>query len=73
MNCRRCQGLMISDQLYHHNEALYVLSIWRCLNCGETFDPMIVQNRTNQERKDGGERPRSTKWADTRSPLAITR
>ena len=72
MICPRCEGLLISDQVYHPEEALYVLSIWRCLNCGETFDPMIVENRTRQEQTEGRSHPRSTKWADSRSPLAIT-
>ncbi len=49
MNCPRCQGLMVNDQLYNPDEALYVLSIWRCLNCGETFDPISIRNRYGQE------------------------
>ena len=73
MNCPRCQGLMISDQHYNKDEALYVLSIWRCLNCGETFDSMILHNRACQEGQERMEHPKSTGWADTRSPLAITR
>jgi hypothetical protein len=73
MHCPRCEGLLIGDQVYNQNEALSVLSIWRCLNCGETFDPMILQNRTCQEQKGMTEHPKSTKWADRRSPLAITR
>lgn len=73
MNCPRCEGLLISDQVYNQDEALYVLSVWRCLNCGETFDSMILQNRTHQKKKGIMERPKSTSWADKRSPLAITR
>jgi hypothetical protein len=63
----------MNDQVYNRNEALSVLSIWRCLNRGETFDPMILQNRTCQEQKGVMEHPKSTKWAERRSPLAITR
>jgi len=73
MNCPRCEGLLMSDQVYNQDEAMYVLSIWRCLNCGETFDSMILQNRTLQKEKGVMERPKSTNWADKRSPLAITR
>jgi len=73
MNCPRCQGLLMNDQVYNKNEALSVLSISRCLNCGETFDQMILRNRTCQEKKGVTEHPKSTKWADRRSPLAITR
>ena len=53
MNCPKCQGLLIRDHLYNKDEALYVLSIWRCLNCGEAFDSMIIRNRANQGRKEG--------------------
>ena len=63
----------MSDQIYNQDEALYVLSIWRCLNCGENFDSMILQNRTRQKEEGTMERPKSTNWADKRSPLAITR
>jgi hypothetical protein len=73
MNCPRCEGLLMSDQVYNPNEALYVLSIWRCLNCGDTFDSMILHNRIQQKEKRILERPKSTNWADHRSPLAITR
>jgi hypothetical protein len=73
MNCPRCEGLLMSDQVYNSNEALYVLSIWRCLNCGDTFDSMILHNRIQQKEKRILERPKSTNWADHRSPLAITR
>jgi len=73
MNCPRCEGLLMSDQVYNQDEAMYVLSIWRCLNCGENFDSMILQNRAHQKEKGNMERPKSTSWADNRSPLAITR
>lgn len=73
MNCPRCEGLLMSDQVYNADEALYVLSVWRCLNCGDTFDSMILQNRATQQARGIMERPKSTSWADNRSPLAITR
>ncbi len=72
MNCPRCEGLLMSDQVYNSSEALSVLSIWRCLNCGENFDSMTLQNRTQQKEKGIMERPKSTNRADSRSPLAIT-
>jgi hypothetical protein len=73
MNCPRCEGLLMNDQVYNADEALYVLSIWRCLNCGETFDSMILQNRIQQKEKGMPERSKSTSWADNRNPLAISR
>jgi len=73
MNCPRCEGLLMSDQVYNADEAVYVLSIWRCLNCGDTFDSIILQNRIQQKEQGIMERPKPTIWADHRSPLAITR
>jgi hypothetical protein len=72
MNCPRCEGLLMSDQVYNPQEVLYVLSKWRCLNCGENFDSLILQNRTTQKEKGMPERSKSTSRADNRSPLAIT-
>jgi transcription elongation factor Elf1 len=71
MNCPRCQGLLISDHLYNKDESLYVLSIWRCLNCGETFDSMIIRNRTNQGRKEVTNKPKISRWAGTRNSLVV--
>jgi len=73
MNCPRCEGLLMSDQVYNRDEALYVLSVWRCLNCGETFDSMILQNRIQQKEKGMPERSKATSWTDKRSPLSTTR
>ncbi len=71
MNCPRCEGLLMSDQVFHSAEALYMLSIWRCLNCGEVFDSTTLQNRTNQNKNGALAHPKSTHWSDARSPLAI--
>jgi hypothetical protein len=71
MNCPRCQGLLISDYLYNKDEALYVLSIWRCLNCGETFDPMIIRNRASQEGKEVAKNSKVSRWAGTGNSLVV--
>jgi len=71
MNCPRCQGLLISDHIYNKDESLYVLSIWRCLNCGETCDSMIIRNRTNQGRKEATNKPKISRWAGTRNSLVV--
>ena len=71
MNCPRCQGLLISDHLYHKDEALYVLSIWRCLNCGEAFDSMIIRNRASQEGKEIENNSKVSRWAGTGSSLVV--
>ena len=51
MNCSKCHGLMVNDRIYDADEAIFDLSIWRCLNCGETVDPLILQNRLKQEQE----------------------
>lgn len=51
MNCLKCHGLMVHDRVYAAEEAIFNLSIWRCLNCGETVDPLILQNRMRQEQE----------------------
>ena len=51
MNCSKCQGLMVNDRVYDAEEAIFDLFIWRCLNCGQTIDPLILQNRLKQEQE----------------------
>ena len=46
MRCQRCQGWMITD---HFMDILNVsgqmdFTGWRCLNCGEIIDPVIVRH-----------------------------
>ncbi|GJL52306.1 hypothetical protein [Candidatus Nitrospira salsa] len=47
MDCRRCAGFMQKQILMDHmNESGEVfIRAWRCINCGEVLDPMIMQNR----------------------------
>jgi hypothetical protein len=46
MRCQRCQGCMISD---HFMDLMNVtgemdFNGWRCLNCGNITDPVIVRH-----------------------------
>lgn len=46
MQCRRCQGYLITD---HFMDILSVsgevnFTGWRCLNCGDITDPVIVRH-----------------------------
>ncbi len=59
MNCPRCEGLMVNDQLYNPAEAQYVIAIWRCLNCGETIDPISIRNRYFQEHPEGSRKSKA--------------
>lgn len=45
MNCSRCTGLMIRDDLQDET-ALGRFVAWRCLICGEVLDLVILQNRS---------------------------
>ncbi len=53
MNCSRCGGLMIEDQLPRHGERIW--EMWtrslRCVNCGHVHDSVIEQNRLPRQEK----------------------
>lgn len=36
--CSRCSGLMVVEQRLE-------FPVWRCVQCGERVDPVILQNR----------------------------
>jgi RNase P subunit RPR2 len=47
MRCQRCQGYLITD---HFMDILNVsdemnFTGWRCLNCGDITDPVIVRHQ----------------------------
>ena len=44
MNCPRCTGLMVRDDLQDET-GLERFAAWRCLICGEIFDPVILENQ----------------------------
>jgi len=50
MKCPRCNGLMIQDQAYEVNGPFLHIDIWRCLNCGESFDSAILRARQQKEQ-----------------------
>jgi hypothetical protein len=41
MKCHRCGGIMAHEKFYG-NEPFWG---WKCINCGEVFDPVILENR----------------------------
>lgn len=51
MNCDRCQGLMVADDLLDIQESY--LPMWmrglRCVACGNIVDPLIDQNRMSRQ------------------------
>jgi RNase P subunit RPR2 len=47
MICRRCHGLMVKEQyrdVYEPSEGV-CLNTYRCLQCGEIVDAVILENR----------------------------
>lgn len=42
MRCPRCHGRMIYDHFFSRCENYQA---WRCINCGQILDGMIIQNR----------------------------
>ena len=47
MTCTRCQGCMTKDLFMDIRQSggdMWTTS-WRCLNCGNVFDPVVERNR----------------------------
>jgi hypothetical protein len=46
MRCRRCQGLMVWDRFIDlaQTDLLWAFG-WRCVNCGEVLDAVILSHR----------------------------
>lgn len=55
MNCSRCQGLMVRDDLIDIRESYSPMWIrgLRCISCGNIVDPMINRNRLYQRAGAG--------------------
>ncbi|WP_447980437.1 hypothetical protein [Candidatus Nitrospira bockiana] len=52
MDCPRCKGVMIRQDLHDHNGTYLTVPGWRCLSCGEVLDPTILSNRRSVVMKD---------------------
>ena len=60
-SCGRCGGLMVEDTVFGYEGDLVAESTpaWRCVNCGETIDILILANRQVGARPSmAGPRPR---------------
>lgn len=46
MRCRRCQGLMVCERFVDlaQTNLLWAFA-WRCVNCGEVLDAVILSHR----------------------------
>jgi hypothetical protein len=45
--CPRCNGAMVYERFQYMLELFYA---WRCLNCGEIVDPVVVRNRGAEKK-----------------------
>lgn len=47
MNCQRCRGFMIRESFLDMRDDTGHLSFdgWKCLNCGELVDPVVLMHR----------------------------
>jgi hypothetical protein len=50
MQCTRCEGLMVVDDLIDMRESSIPMWMrgWRCVSCGNIVDPLILRHRMVQ-------------------------
>ena len=51
MQCARCHGCMVADQLIDMLESNIPMWMkgWRCVSCGNIVDPLILRHRMVQQ------------------------
>jgi hypothetical protein len=51
MQCTKCEGLMVSDNLLDIKESAIPMWMkgWRCVSCGNIVDPLILKHRMSQQ------------------------
>ena len=51
MQCARCDGLMVADNLIDMRESRVPMWMkgWRCVSCGNIVDPIIQRHRMIQQ------------------------
>lgn len=51
MQCTRCDGLMVTDNLVDMEESSIPMWMkgWRCVSCGNIVDPLIFRHRMIQQ------------------------
>lgn len=74
MKCTRCQGLMIREQFvdFWDDTGCHDFAGWRCLNCGEVVDPLVLMHRINGSNGPYRSRTRN-RWTrgDRTTPVAV--
>ena len=53
MQCARCDGLMVADNLIDMQESSIPMWMrgWRCVSCGNIIDPLIQKHRMIQQTR----------------------
>jgi len=46
MNCPKCAGLLIQEEIQEHSGRFHG---WRCIQCGLRLDQIIAQNRHDRQ------------------------
>ena len=49
MTCIRCQGFMVQERLFDLLDVPIHNDVWRCTNCGDITDQVILTNRQAKE------------------------
>jgi hypothetical protein len=65
--CTRCGGMMVEtyDDLVKLDDVRTDVIGWRCVNCGDYVDELVLQNRVMQQ----GAAPYPIRFAKGRAPL----
>ena len=74
--CPRCRGLMVPMAADGFDDALLELSKWpgwRCINCGERIDPLIVANRRAKQNNTVTDAPPRCRWSGGKQVRRIRR
>ena len=49
MKCTRCHGSLVPEYAYDlANSGSISASLWKCVQCGDRIDPIILANRARQ-------------------------
>jgi hypothetical protein len=61
MDCTRCRGPMVRERMLdlRDDSGRFAFDAWRCLICGEVWDPVILANRTSPPEPAHAANPRN--------------
>lgn len=47
-SCNRCHGMLLDSYIW--DDSGLIVSVLRCVNCGDIIDPVVLHNRVNKEQ-----------------------